>query len=208
MGSAPQRGTTQNFWVLLFCHDRLDSIWRRNPFRMGSAPQRGTTQNLATFMRFFGKMSRFTRFFVKYRHLCNFLAKCRDLRTFSSVPPKQSKLLSVPPLSFYQPCLHSTLSAMPGLANNTPRDARNSSRLLPSWRYHITLIYLWYMKLLPIHISGVYALREEDGAWGRGRHFWWLTNGRGVVQRPRKLRSNGAGGLSITYRVVLCWIVE
>ena len=48
-------------------------------------------------------MSRFTRFFVKYRHLCNFLAKCRDLRTFSSVPPKQSKLLSVPPLSFYQP---------------------------------------------------------------------------------------------------------
>ena len=76
----------------------------RNPFRMGSAPQRGTTQNLATFMRFFfGKMSRFTRFFVKYRHLCNFLAKCRDLRTFSSVPPKQSKLLSVPPLSFYQP---------------------------------------------------------------------------------------------------------
>ena len=52
---------------------------------------------------FFGKMSRFTRFFVKYRHLCNFLAKCFDLRTFSSVPPKQSKLLSVPPLSFYQP---------------------------------------------------------------------------------------------------------
>ena len=45
MGSAPQRGTTQNFWVLLFCHDRLDSIWRRNPFRMGSAPSRGTTQN-------------------------------------------------------------------------------------------------------------------------------------------------------------------
>jgi len=105
MGSAPQRGTTQNFWVLLFCHDRLYSIWRRNPFRMGSAPQRGTTQNLATFMRFFfGRISRFTRFFVKYCHLCNFLAKCCDLRTFSSVPPKQSKLLSVPPLSFYQPC--------------------------------------------------------------------------------------------------------
>ena len=45
MCSAPQRGTTQNFWVLFFCHDRLDSIWRRNPFRMGSAPSRGTTQN-------------------------------------------------------------------------------------------------------------------------------------------------------------------
>jgi hypothetical protein len=40
MGSAPQRGTTQNFWVLLFCHDRLDSIWGAEPiqngFRMGT----------------------------------------------------------------------------------------------------------------------------------------------------------------------------
>ena len=50
-------------------------------------------QNVAIYA-LFRKISPFMRFF---------LAKCRDLRTFSSVPPKQSKLLSVPPLSFYQP---------------------------------------------------------------------------------------------------------
>jgi hypothetical protein len=53
-----------------------------NPFRMRSAPERDTTQNLATFMRFF-------------------FAKCRDLCTFFSVPPKQSKLLAAPTLSFF-----------------------------------------------------------------------------------------------------------
>jgi len=104
MGSAPQRGTTQNFWVLLFCHDRLDSIWGAEPIQNGFHPSEGHNPEFGNIYAFFGKMSRFMRFFVKYRHLCNFLAKCRDLRTFSSVPPKQSKLLSVPPLSFYQPC--------------------------------------------------------------------------------------------------------
>ena len=32
-----------------------------------------------------------------------FLAKCRDLRTFFLVPPNQSKLFPVPPLSFFDP---------------------------------------------------------------------------------------------------------
>ena len=59
---------------------------------------------LATFMRFLAKCRDLRASFrKKYGHLCNFLAKCRDLRTFFLVPPKQSKLFSVPPLSFYQP---------------------------------------------------------------------------------------------------------
>ena len=126
MGSAPQRGTTQNFWVLLFCHDRLYSIWG-------------------------AKMSRFTRFFVKYRHLCNFLAKCRDLRTFSSVPPKQSKLLSVPPLSFYQPW---------GLANS------GNARIK-------TFIFYWFL-----HLKQTFAVRRSVARqlvkmlWNPGWESW------------------------------------
>ena len=84
MCSAPQRGTTQNFWVLLFCHDRLDSIWGAEPIQNGFRPSEGHNpefgniyaffwQNVAIyalfrkispFMQFFGKMSRFTHFFL------------------------------------------------------------------------------------------------------------------------------------------------
>ena len=83
MGSTPQRGTTQNFWVLLFCHDRLDSIWGAEPIQNSFRPSEGHNpefgiyaffwQNVAIyalfrkispFMQFFGKMSRFTHFFL------------------------------------------------------------------------------------------------------------------------------------------------
>ena len=41
MCSALQRGTTQNFWILLFCHDKLDSIWGAKPIQNGFRPLEG-----------------------------------------------------------------------------------------------------------------------------------------------------------------------
>ena len=65
MGSAPQRGTTQNFWVLLFCHDRLDSIWGVEPIQNAFRPWEGHNPEFGNiYAFFFCKMSRFMHFFL------------------------------------------------------------------------------------------------------------------------------------------------
>ena len=58
-----------------------------------------------------------------------------------------------------------------------PRDARNSSILLLSWRYYITIISLLYLKLLAVHLSSQVGPHYEVGAKGRGQHPWWRVQG-------------------------------